>query len=435
MLPGLQGLIAERRATGQQSGDVGGHVLRNVCPQLVDRDHAVGPGTEHVSRYHAQPEGFVVRRTLQPVCLVVRRHPADDDVRVAELCVAHHRLQAVDQRCVAAPVGAQRLSLPGGGGGVQIGDDVAAAERIDRLLRIADQNHRGLPAERAVDHLPLHRVGVLELVDHHDGPAPLHARPGRRIVGLQGVREPGEQVVVVQDAELALARLQLRAHGFREVDTDRRLEAGRRVDRPQFGVCAADDLTSEVERLLAGEHRVVLLLPEMRKVQVVDDLGDHIVETLHQLNTGVGITRHPKRFQDQLTELVCGGDGRGVEAGECVAQPELAFGQLVGRAVEQMLHDLVVAGRGRVVERHQCVEDLAPHPLPQFLTGRAPEGDQQHLVQRRHTLGDIAGHEARERKRLAGARAGLQHCRRLAVSAAGRAGRRASCPSVGVPLG
>ena len=183
--------------------------------------------------------------------------------------------------------------------------------------------------------------------------------------------------------------------------------------RPQFGVRVADDLTGEVERLLAGEHRVVLLLPEVRQVEVVDDLGDHIVEALDQLNTGVGITGHTKGFQDQLAELVCGGDGRGVEAGECVAQPELAFGQLVGGAVEQMLDELVVAGGRRVVERQQRVEDLAAHPLPQFLTGRAPEGDEQHLVQRRHTLGDIAGDEARERKRLAGARAGLQHGRGL----------------------
>ena len=97
-------------------------------------------------------------------------------VGVAELGAAQHRLQPLDQRAVAAPVGAQCLLVARGLGGPQIGDDVAAAERVDRLLRVADQDQRGAAAEGAVDHLPLHGIGVLELVDHHDRPALMHAR-------------------------------------------------------------------------------------------------------------------------------------------------------------------------------------------------------------------------------------------------------------------
>ena len=162
---------------------------------------------------------------------------------------------------------------------------------------------------------------------------------------------------------------------------------------------------------VAGERRVVVLLAEVRQVQVVDDLGDDIVEALDQLDTGIGIAGHTKRFQHQLAELVRGGDGRGVETGQRVTQPQLALAPTRRGAVEQMLDELVVADERRVVERQQRLEDLAAHPLAQFLAGRPAERDEQHLVQRRHAFGDVAGHQARERERLAGARAGLQHGR------------------------
>ena len=122
---------------------------------------------------------------------------------------------------------------------LQIGDDVAAAERVDRLLRVADQDQRGAAGERAVDHLPLHRVGVLELVDHHDRPAPMHPQLGRRVVGVQRVGQPGEQVVVAEDAALPLADLQLGQNVFREVDAHRGARVRGRVLRPQLGRAGA----------------------------------------------------------------------------------------------------------------------------------------------------------------------------------------------------
>ena len=63
----------------------------------------------------------------------------------------------------------------------QVGVDVAAAEGVDRLLGVADQDHRGVPGERPLQDLPLHRVGVLEFVDQHDRPARPHPVAGRRI--------------------------------------------------------------------------------------------------------------------------------------------------------------------------------------------------------------------------------------------------------------
>ena len=62
--------------------------------------------------------------------------------------------------------------------GREVGDDVAAAEGVDRLLGVADQHHRGVAREGAVEDLPLHRVGVLELVDQHDLPPLPHPRRG-----------------------------------------------------------------------------------------------------------------------------------------------------------------------------------------------------------------------------------------------------------------
>ena len=74
---------------------------------------------------------------------------------------------------------------------------------------IADQDHRRPAAERAVDHLPLHGVGVLELVDHHDGPALVHPQPGGGVLGVERLRQPRQQIVVAQDPQPALAHLQL----------------------------------------------------------------------------------------------------------------------------------------------------------------------------------------------------------------------------------
>ena len=92
---------------------------------------------------------------------------------------------------VAAPVDGQRAPGRGRLRRLEIGEDVAAAEGVDGLLGVADQHQRGFAGEGAVEHLPLHRVGVLELVDEHDPPALAHPLAGRRVVALEGVGEPG----------------------------------------------------------------------------------------------------------------------------------------------------------------------------------------------------------------------------------------------------
>ena len=134
---------------------------------------------ERLPGHHPQPERVVVRAPAAGA-LVMRVDRAGPRCLVAEL----RRRAAPPAACRPAAASLRQLVprvplVPAVSAASQVGDDVAAAERVDRLLRVADQDQRGVPAEGAVDHLPLHRIGVLELVDHHDRPARcIRARAG-----------------------------------------------------------------------------------------------------------------------------------------------------------------------------------------------------------------------------------------------------------------
>ena len=76
---------------------------------------------------------------------------ADDDAVVAQRGAAETPSKRVEQRLVAAPVGAERRRgrrrprrRP------EVGDDVGAAEGVDRLLRVADQHQRAVAVEGAL---------------------------------------------------------------------------------------------------------------------------------------------------------------------------------------------------------------------------------------------------------------------------------------------
>ncbi len=74
---------------------------------------------------------------------------------------------------------------------------VGATEGVDGLLRVADEDEGrvgiGVTEERRED-APLHRVGVLELVDEGDG-EPLPERRCSRSITVHGVAEPREDIV------------------------------------------------------------------------------------------------------------------------------------------------------------------------------------------------------------------------------------------------
>ena len=158
--------------------------------------------------------------------------------------------------------------------GAEVGDDVAAAERVDGLLRVADQHQRGLADEGALDDLPLDRVGVLELVDHHDRPAPAHPVAGGCVVGLERDGQPAEQVVEAQDAEQALAPLELLAARRRRTRGGRRppVSAGGStgVSRVRGLRTTSRASPSAWARVSSG---VSFSVAEALEVEVVDDLG------------------------------------------------------------------------------------------------------------------------------------------------------------------
>ena len=110
-----------------------------------------------------------------------RRDRAVDDSLVAEPRATEQRVVGGQQALIAAAVDLQRGLRDAVVAAPQVGVHVRAAERVDRLLGIGDQHERhAVVLERAVQDLPLDRVGVLELVDQHDLIARAQPRGRRR---------------------------------------------------------------------------------------------------------------------------------------------------------------------------------------------------------------------------------------------------------------
>ena len=207
-IAGLDLAPVEGGLAGQQRTDVAGQVAGNELSQVADRDGLGAGPTELFPADHPKSERVVAWRAGQSAAAVVGVDVAHHDARVTQLGTQQDRLQALQQGVVAAPVLAEGPLVPRGVGRRQIGDDVPAAEGVDRLFGVPDEHHRADSAERLLDHRPLHRVGVLELVDHDDRPASAHPMPGRRGLTAQRVGQPGQQVVVAQDSAAALADFQ-----------------------------------------------------------------------------------------------------------------------------------------------------------------------------------------------------------------------------------
>ena len=105
-----------------------------------------------------------------------------------------------------------------------------------RLLGIADQHQRHVVVERGPQDLPLHRVGVLELVDqHHLAAFTEPGEPRLRRRAAQGVAQPEQLVVEGVDAQPPLACGQFLAHGAGELEPLGE-PAGEAVGRHQRGV-------------------------------------------------------------------------------------------------------------------------------------------------------------------------------------------------------
>ncbi len=145
----------------------------------------------------------------------------------------------------------------------------------------------------------------------------IRSRAGASVV-LEGVGEPAEQVVVGQHAAAMLAALDLGAHVAGEVDLGGRRRTRLRVVRGEHGLRVTDRRACELERDRSLERRRLGRRAPALEEEVVGHLDHEVVEALHQLGARVGVTRDAERAQHQLAELVRGGDGGAVEAGERV---------------------------------------------------------------------------------------------------------------------
>ncbi|CKS36919.1 Uncharacterised protein [Mycobacterium tuberculosis] len=271
---------------------------------------------------------------------------ADDDVGVTQGRIAQHRLQALDQRPVAAPVDAQRVAGIGGAGRLEVGVDVAAAKAVDRLLGIADQDQRRMPAKRALEHPPLHGVGILKLVHQHDPPAFPHPIASWRVGRLEGCRQTDQQIVESLRTQPALAALEFLEHLGGKAQPHRCLAAGLGIRRAQLGARVGDDGKGQGQRLGVGQLRIGLLTTEVRQIAIVHDLSDQVGKALLELHVGGVVTGHTEGFQHRAAELVGGGDGCRVEVGQRVTQPRPLLGALGVAAAQQVLDEL--AARRRV---------------------------------------------------------------------------------------
>ena len=360
-------------------------------------------------------ERGVAGRAGQPG-LPVRRRRRDLPVRdplVAEPGAGEQRVVGVDQRLVGSAVVAQRGARPRDLGRLEVGVYVGPAERIDRLLGVGDEHERDAPfRERAIEDLPLGRVGVLELVDEHDvKPGAEPPAGGRAARPVERVVQPGEQVVVGHDREPPLALFELLANGDGQAVAHRRGAVGRLLARLELRHRVVDRRPRDPERLRPGEAGGLAAM-EPPDIQIVERLVDQLGHVLDERGLAVEIADRPELGQHLLAEPVGGRDRGGVEVGDGVREAVAA--QLDMRHVPrgQQGHDRVAVRVGRASE--DCRQRLlaSDEPLADAvaeLAGRHPrERDQQQPVERR-ALGHVASGQRRDRVRLAGARAGLEH--------------------------
>ncbi len=111
-------------------------------------------------------------------------------------------------------------------------------------------------------------------------------------MGFEDGREAAEQVVVPEDPEAAFAVFVLRQHIFREAAADGGTRVRCGLQRKQPGAGVADHLTGERQRGGAVECGIARLLAEVCEIQVVDDLGDQLVEVVDEDDPGVDVTGH-----------------------------------------------------------------------------------------------------------------------------------------------
>ena len=236
--------IHELVAPAHQHHEVAGMQQLALARAPLLADQALGVGGDQLRqplvrrRQHAAPAPRRRSCRSRPS----RRRPAatarpgrDPSLRLGRCCDRHRRLGDALRRRVLAEHPVDRVEHGRGRAegdvevdrhetaarrcGCCLGEPVAhllelarigALEAEDRLLGVADGEHRAAALDRALageeflgqpaDHLPLVGVGVLRLVDQHmvDAAVELVEHPGRTVRALQKAARRHDQVVVVE---------------------------------------------------------------------------------------------------------------------------------------------------------------------------------------------------------------------------------------------
>ena len=146
--------------------------------------------------------------------------------------------------------------------------------------------------------------------------------------------------------------------------------------------------------------------PGVTFVEDPGDLVEQIADILDDLGLRLHVTRHADATQHLLAEPVGGGDRRRVEVRQRPGEPGAPERDLLPGRIRQQPHD-IVGGRAQPQLALGADQPLA-HAVAQLARGHPRERDQQQPVQR-HALGHVARGQRRDRVRLAGPRAGLEH--------------------------
>jgi hypothetical protein len=385
-------------------GDVGGDELADVgCarPALcVDRQG-------RMARHQPQPQRRRLGGADQARRVVAGLVPdeTERDLVVAERGTLEQRGTGVEQAGVGPPARGEGVSLVRLPAGLQVGVDVGASEGVDRLLGVADQHQRpavggvtGSVDERARHDAPLHRVGVLELIDQCDAVAAPQRRACRwpEVVVTQRPVQVRQQAVVGQQASLPGAPRHLGADPRGQVQPEPGLGVIRRAWR-QLGSRAADDRAPQPDQRVPADARMVAALNVGRHEQVVDDLLDQAVQVLDQLRVTVEVARDAEPVQHMLAEAVDGRDGRRVDVGQRARQagPALPHMRLVavGETREHRVGGVEHRAREHGLEVIGGLDESGTDTVAQLRGRRAGEGDDQQVGQARIGLGDPPGGE------------------------------------------
>jgi hypothetical protein len=296
---------------------------------------------------------------------------AERDGVVAEGGAAQQRRRGVEQCAVGAPVGGERRRpATRGAHGSQVRVHVRAPEGVDRLFRVPDQHQGrvgvlGVGEHRAED-VPLHRVGVLELVDQRDPEPVLQGRGAAR--RLERVAQVDEHVVEAdrRGGPPTLAHPldrpfdQLDHEQVRGVRQSLLVHAGRQAQvRDVDGGPGAQDQRRELGQLLVaqcggGEHVGAALRGQLRGV--VDHRG-----------VGIGAGLDPERGTHLRGEAVDGGDRRRVELGDRPGKARQAL-LAIGRG---QMHQQLVVGVTAVLQVVRGLHQPVPHAGAQLGGGGA----------------------------------------------------------------